>query len=402
MAGQYFVSDRGGHGEPEDKYAHESRVGEAGTFANVNEYGGGSGHTPKENSRAIRAALNALFPTGGDLFFPESLAYDETIVPTDGVRLIGRGSQQRWRSPSSGVKLSYTGTGNAIHIFNEAGGTREAVEIWSLRFDGKTLSGSTNGLFVDGTAGSAIHYVEGIYLFDSAFTNFPGYQFLSDGLLIDIISERCAFNNVEAPNNNQIILPRHTGEAAKIITQMSFNECLIAQYGENWALQGGGVDLRFNGGTVTTNGQKKGSGLHCGTLTLVGTHLEGIAKASESVGIRYEGANNANIQPSYCAAWETGIEIGEKGSANRAIGATINGMVGGNTVDIRITNGGSRKGTKIITTGEATGSPPVIENERLAIDGEQDVMNLQKGPVATPAESTKSIIEALKSLGLVK
>lgn len=373
---------------------------EAGTFANVFDFGASSSATPKENSTAIKAAQASLSAQGGDLFFPESLTYDETLVPTDGMRLIGRGAQQRWRSSRSAVKLTYVGVGQAVHIFNTAAETREAVEIWGLRFDGKENSGAVDGLFVDGTEGNATNYVEGIYLFDSAFTNFPRYQVLGDGLIIDLIFERCALNNIEAPSENDLFHGQHTTEAAKVITQLSFNECLIAQYGKNaWGARCGAADTRFDGGTVTTNGQEGGSGIITGPITLMGTHLEGIGEVG--VGLNYTGSNNATIQPSYCASFATGIEIGAKGGAGHAIGAVINGMVGGNTVDIRITNGGTRKKTIILNTGEASGGPPVVEDERFSIDGVHEVLRLDKGPIAKPAENSKAIIEALEQLGLV-
>jgi hypothetical protein len=397
----HFSSDRGGHGEGEPNKITRHTAGVPAV--NVAEFGAGPSRTPKENSAAIAAAILALPVAGGDLIFPESFSYDETLVLTDGMRALGVGAQQRWRTLKSGTRLNYTGTGQAVHIFNAAEGTREAVEIHNIRFDGVGLSGAIDGLFIDGTAGSAIHYVEGVYLFGAAFTNFPRYQVLADGLLIDIILEHCALNNVEAPSANDLYHGQHTGEPSKIITQLSFNECLLAQYGENaWACNSTCVDTRFNGGTVTTNGQAGGSGIKSGPLTLMGTHVEGIAKAAGSVGIQYQGSNPGNIQPSYCAAWAIGVQIGNPAeAAEKTSGAFIAGMVGGNTVDIRITHGGIRAHTIIAATGEAAGTPPVVEDERFSVDGVHEVVRLDRGPVAKPAENPKAIIEALEQLGLV-
>jgi hypothetical protein len=367
------------------------------------EYGAGPSQTAAQNSTAIAAALAAVPAAGGDVLIPHGLSYDTTITLTDGVRLLGAGAQQRWRSSASGTKLTYTGTGQAVRIANPSTGTREAIELHNLRFDGTTRTGSVDGLVIDGLAGDATKYVEGVKLIDCAFTNFPRYQARLDGLLIDIIFERCALNNVGVPNSFDLVHAVQSGDPNEVVTQLSFNECLLAQYGTEassgagaWCYRGDAANVRFVGGTATTNGQAGGSGIWVagasGALTLIGTHLEGINTSLTGIGIRRSGVSGSFIAPSYCAAFDIGVQIGDPtAAATGAVDTTIAGMVGGNNTDIQIRNGGSRRGTKILATGESTGNPPTVSDLRRTTDGEWELYWLHpRGAIVMPRVAAAS------------
>ncbi len=346
---------------------------------------GAKGDGVADDAAAITAALAALPAGGGDVFFPAgTYKHSTTIALTDGQRLIGGGALQRWRSASAiGVKLVYSGVGRAIRIANTAAVNRESVEIHNIRFDGTGLVGAVDGLFIDGTAGTANNYVEGVFFNNCAFTNFPRYQVLADGLIIDAVFQRCAFNNVGAPASFDLVHVQQTGVAPKVNTQYSFNECLFAQYGPNaWCANLQTVDARFSGGTVTTNGQAGGNGIvTTGALTLIGTHLESIGLAG--IGIRYASAAGAFIAPDYCASWAEGIQVGDPGNgAQRANGCVIAGMISGNGAarDIHIINGGSRTGTLILGTGQSQGGPAGVTDDRAGIDGAFELTRLDINP----------------------
>ena len=371
-----------GTGAQQAMAGNDSRVASLAINVKAAPYNAkGDGTT--DDAAAIQAAITAA-AGGGDVLFPiGTYKVSSTLNLTDGIRLVGMGAQQRWRTSSRGVTLTYTGTGQLVSIANTAGASVESVEIHNMRLDGTGLAGSVHGLYVNGLAGTTAYYTEGVLLRNVAITNFPGNQLRVDGLVIDVTCDYCGFNNSANVSANPLIYNPATGGTGKIFTQCTLNNCFLVQYGNSWSFFGAASDLRVFGGTMTTNGQAGGSGIrNLGHLSLMGTHLEGAG--STGVGIRWLGTSAAMIEPAQLITFGTGVQIGDPGAPTvQCIGAVIGGMVGNNTVDIQVVAGGSRAGTMILTTGNAIGAPIIVDN-RASTDGVFEVTDFTASSTRTP------------------
>jgi hypothetical protein len=351
-----------------------------------------------ENGGNIATALGlaqaALGTSGGAIAVPPG-EYTATtpLAFTEGQRFeaVG-GGHQRWRSTRNPVKINYTGTEAAVKVQPAAGANRESVELVGIHFDGAGATGSVDGLLLDGSATPGDVYIEGVLIDRCTFTNFPRYQARLYGQVFDITFRRCAFNNADRTADNLV----HCDVANAITSpsQLLFDDCFWAPYtAGKWCFHDDAAvvsTVRFTNGTmapyVNANPGANGISKLAGGLQLLGTHIEGLGTDKSQIGVRYSGVLGALILPSYCGLLSTGVEVGNSGAkTQKARGAVIGGTVSGNTVDVRVWEGGSRRGTVILGGGEHDDTPPVVEDLRLSSDGIKEVLNLTGSSAAWPS-----------------
>lgn len=360
--------------------------GESGVF-NVVAYGWTVGGTAAANGTASVAALAAAAAAGGgDVVYPVDGSYDTTIAPAEGVRVVGRGGLPLLTATTSATKLTKTGTGPAVLIANTSGDTREGIPIEGIHFDGTGLSGAIDGLHIDGTAGDGSNLIRGLRLNRCNVTNFPRHQVLIDGTAFHINFTDCSFHNKGSTSANDLVKAQQTKGAGAYVGQVSFHECSLIQASSTagvWCWNGTGASLgnvRFYGGFVASEHGTAHGIQHSSGLFIFGTHVEASA-ATSNIGIRYRGSEMALIFPAHVNGWTTDVQIGDPGNATEvAKGAIIAGPIS----NVHIVAGGSRRGTIVLTTGELSGSPATITDERLTTDSVSEVLRL--GPVGPSNE----------------
>lgn len=325
-----------------------------------------------DSTLGIRAAITRVTALGGTVVFPVgTYKVTSTLTLTDGIRLEGQGAPNYWRSTKSPTKIAYSGTGSCITVAPASAVVADSIQLSGLHLDGTGASGSVDGLFLDQSAGGG-GGIEGVLVENCAITNFPRYQVLHDTNVFAITYKHCSFNNLGRAADNCVHIRTATP------SQIVFDDCEIipATAGKWGAYQVTGNNVIFIGGAVLPQGSGVASnGIYVsGGLSIYGTHLEGTALQTGTIGIQYVGDLGGMISPSICASFGTGIKIGD-GTASNARGWTISGSVGnynaGGNGDVHITAGGSRIGT-ILSLGYSVGTP-TITNDRYGTDAVQDV-----------------------------
>jgi hypothetical protein len=311
------------------------------------------------------AAIARAKAAGVPLYFPGDSTYllTSTLDLESGDVLIGGGTANRWRGTSV-ARIKYTGTGTALRI-RSTSGVLDTVTIRNLVIDGNDTTGTVDGLTIDVSGGTA---VEGVLVEDCSIINFSRYCVSVTNLVFDVTFRRCSFNNYQrvglgggtADNLVNVVSVAGT-------SQFTFDDCYFVQHNAaKWCCVSSGDSFRFTNGTVAP--QLNANGIkHGGSLVLTGTHIEGVSDTG--VGVRVRGVNGRMIAPASCQGLSVGIQVGDPDDATApTFGTTIMGEVGGNTTDIQIEAGGSRRGTMILPTGNVE-TPVTITNNREGTDG---------------------------------
>ena len=340
---------------------------------------GAIGDGVTDDTVAINSAIASVATLGGDVLFPvPSVSYKvtTTISLPAGVRLIGQGSNLRWRNTKTPVKINYTGSTACIRILASASTVVDAGQIINIQLDGTNSSANTDGLLLDASAGASA--IEGFYSFELAITNFPRYQVHHIGDVFDITYDRLSALNPDVAADNCVFIEGSTP------SQITFYDCWIAPYtASKWAVyQGsGGSDLRFFGGTIAPySTPNSANGIYSfGGLYIYGTHIEGIGTDINSIGVQYIGSTAAYIAPSQCSGFGTNVKISD-GTSNVARGWVINGNIGSHIAggkDVWVTAGANRAGS-ILQIGYANGVGTIVD-DRKTTDGVYDVNNFYNG-----------------------
>lgn len=345
---------------------------------------GAVGDDAADDYLAINIGLSAAKVLGADLYFPKppvAYKYGTTLALTDGMRMVGEGTPNRWRSAKVPVRLKYTGAGSAVTVAPGVGAGADSINIIDLEFDGSAAAAGTIGLYLNATAAGS--YIEGVHVERCTFLDFPENQARHDGTVFDVTYRHTTFMNPNVAASHCVLI--QNGQPS----QITFDDCWIMPYtAAMWAVRCLACDdLRFVGGTVAPyNGAAGANGIYAvGGLFIYGTHLEGpLDTQTGTIGVQYLGSNGAFISPSLCALFGTGIRIGD-GTATQARGWTISGNVGNNNIaagglaDVNVTAGGSRVGT-IADLGFANGAATVVDARR-TVDGVAEVMQMHNGRI---------------------
>lgn len=378
---------------PDEEASRVEVLFEAPLNVQYPEYGArGDGST---NDTAALAAAHAALPDGGTVLYPPG--HYRTTSPlrlTNGQRLEGTGSSQRWRADNP-VKISYSGTEAALKIQPAIGTNNESVDIAGVTFDGSACTGDVDGLLLDGSATPGDVYIEGVLVERATFANFPRHQVYMVGQVFDITFRRANLINPDRGADHLVRCDVANGSTSP--SQLTFDDCWLAQYSlGKWCFCDEGATfttVRFTNGTVAPYARGAGVGAHGimklgGGLSILGTHIEGLGTdLTDQIGVAYSGVLGATILPSYCGLLGTGVIVGNilGAPSQKARGALIGGSIGGNAIDIQVLAGGSRRGTVILGGGEAGDTPPIVQDLRLSTDGFAEVVNLSAPLTAIPA-----------------
>ena len=343
----------------------------------------GDGST--DDAAAFTAAITAVSGNGGDVIVPYSAnAYrvNSTLTLPGGVRLIGQGSQQRWYSSIRPVRIDFRGSGSAITVAPGAAVAIQGGAVINMQVDGTNSAAGTNGLYLNASAaGSSIN---GFMTDGAAFTNFPNYQVYHNGTVYDITHIRLAAHNSGVAANDVVRIENG------VPSQIKFIDPFILPYTTaKWGINASVSDaLVVIGGTVAPQ-DSAGAGANGisanGGLVLLGSSIEGVAGKTGTVGILYKGSTAAIIQPAALFQFGANVKIGD-GTAAQARGWFIAGGVSqfnaGGKGDVWITNGGSRTG--MVGTLGFAGGTPTITDERLSIDGVNELIQTGNAVIAGP------------------
>lgn len=320
---------------------------------------------------AILAAVADALPGSSIEIAPATWTLTQPIVLTDGVRLIGRGAVDRWRSTVQPTIINYTGTGACIQVEPSASAGRDSIELHNIQLDGRNAGSGVDGMLLDASATNA--YIEGVLLRNCAITNFGQHQIHATGTVFDVTLDRVTLHDKNRDGGNLV-------QTDDPVSQWRFQDSWLLNYADGtWAVYSDDVaEFAFLGGTVAPMGA--GNGVYCnGSLGIHGTHFEGPSSASATtIGVRYVGSTGAFISPTSISHFGIGVQIGD-GTSAQARGWVLSGGIGFNNdsvggCDVEITDGGHRYGT-ILDLGYA-GGEPTIRNDRFTVDAVQDVLNL--------------------------
>lgn len=344
---------------------------------NVRSYGA-IGDGVADDTAAFQLAINSC----ASITVPSGrYKITDTLEFRSGVSMNGLPPNEKiWDTNLVGSTLVFYITNKpAIHFGPAAGQLIESSALSNLIIDGENSSGTSDGLFLDGTAGS-LASVRGLDFSYCTFRNFPRYQIYMYDYIFDILFERCNAHNRARLGGSGNHIVAAFGSAN---TQLTFRDCWLSQVLANyWCYYGVAHDVRFVAGTVEANENANGVYVENLGINIIGTHFESYGSSLSSTAIQYVGTGGGFIAPSDVMIFGCGVRIGNGSSPTTpATGVTISGQYGGNYIttggpDVHIVAGGSRAGTTILATGGTNG--PVVLDERLLTDDVAEVVRLDK------------------------
>lgn len=364
---------------------------------------GAIGNDAADNSTAFQEAIDFVSSLGrGSLRVPAGVYRFTTglVVAASNIEIAGEGSTEKWGQGLvfGPTVLDYRGTGPAITLM-PVGTTQQAVRIRSLQLDGFNSTGTSDGLyFATDVAGKQI---TNCAFYECAFTNFSRYQVRAGvaaalSAIWGITFRDCCFHTRNRYNAALTASHLINIEGSPLqMAEFTFDDCVLEPFTPGtWAARIVSASVRFLGGTVTTiadNTNGSNGVWVAGGLYLYGTHLEGINSVETvTVGICVLSTLGHFISPAFCGLFGTGLQIGDPATpAGQVANCVVSGCITNNRVDVDITAGGSRRGTVLLGMGDAVGSVVVVNN-RLNVDGSEEVISLYSDKLILPSGSAAS------------
>lgn len=336
-------------------------------------------------STYITAAIAALPTGGGDVLFPlGDYKITTTIDLFTGVRLVGLGGSSRWGQNPAMTSfptriLAYGAIGAGLRIkpglaVGASGANYRNIKIHNLHVDGENATGTADGLQLDCTDANVS--LQGLVVEDCMFSNFPRSQIRQLANSATGGGWSVSFNRVSAHDKQQNgsgNLVDFLGPSSSPFASVQFIDPVLVPYvsGE-WALKFIGADCELLNGNIAPQAASGGNGVWItGASTIVGTHMEGIGNTG--TGARLSSIAGHRFLPGYCSTWSVGLQVGDSTAAATGCENTFIGTaISGNTTDIKIEAGGSRKSTFIASVA----SSAVITDSRASTDGIFEVIRI--------------------------
>lgn len=309
----------------------------------------------------ILAAALAAQTKGCTLWFPRPISryvHSQPIPVVDGFTIEGEGTPNRWRSTKDPTRIDYTGSVGAVTAIVAAGQGIDSITIRNMQWDGRGAAAGCNGLHLVATTGSGA-YVEGVFLDNSAFRNFPKHQIFGDGTVFDVTVRRGAVSNpLQAVGGDDLVRIANS-MAVDPPSQWLLEDLYQTQYADGkWCTKATGCqDLRLKNGTLApySSGLTGAHGVYADLhLDLTGTHVESNSTTTvNNIGIHYLGSNGARIKPSQCALFGRNVVIGD-GSASAARGFELGGNIGNHNAGTSLGNWNATTNTPTLADGTGT------------------------------------------------
>lgn len=300
-----------------------------------------------DNAAALQSAISAAIAASQPLLLPAGEIHFGTGLQIDGpIHIKGVGGTRRWRFSTSGTRLVFTGTGDAITVNNDV--LNDVVD--GVTFEAFELSNNgsgTDGIVLD-AANNDILAIEGTRLIDVLIRDFGQDGLSCKGTVFDVVAHRSSFIG----NTRYGIVTDDTGAKAGGPSQYRFVDCFAASgtAASSWCAMLDGESMEWRGGTVA--GSTSGNGLWlAGQALIAGANIEGVSTAS-TVGVRYSGTKL--VCQALINSWDIGLQIGNPSAAsNAARDWTVDGDISGSTTDLHVVAGGVRSTGVIINHGRA-------------------------------------------------
>lgn len=340
---------------------------------NVKAYGA-TGTGASDDWDAIQNCITATQAVNGTLVFPPgTYKFSKTLNITGRLRMRGEGYIVRNTNNTIGtsaVILTYTGSGNAIHVYNDTDASiLSGIVLENFELKPSISGAGTYGIYFDASDSAKVYYISSVAVRDVLVKNFGTDGIYCKGTIFD-----ATFDRVDLVNNTRYgLYIDNTGAQAGDPSQITLIDPWItpSNNATSWGIKSTCNIFRVFGGTIYGTGVGNGAFvLNSGAF--FGTSIEGASGAS-TVGVRYRGTTTFVLEGGFVGPnWAIGVQIGDPDNkAEQARGWVINEDISGNTVDLYVVDGGLRRPGVILNTGNASGATPAltVTDDRYTIDG---------------------------------